>query len=156
LSINQLQKVKGFLWVLIDHIRERPFNLKGFFFFLKKYSDFGGGKKAAGVIVGLGGQKQNNTSPKLENSQLTLPPEPSTSEDPGQATEDVKSILSSSNIFITECVTANYLSCVALSHLTFVSGDKILVMQHLFFLDQTCLLHNYVSPSNEGRHIVLV
>jgi hypothetical protein len=34
--------------ITIDQIRERPFNLKGrggYGFFLKKYSDFGGGKK---------------------------------------------------------------------------------------------------------------
>jgi hypothetical protein len=31
----------------LNEIRERPFNLKGrgYGFFLKKYSDFGGGKK---------------------------------------------------------------------------------------------------------------
>ena len=64
--------------------------------------------------------------------------------------------MSCSFVLYLTFLTANDLSCVALSHLTFVSGDKILVMQHLIFLDQTCLLHNYVSPSNEGRHIVLV
>ncbi|CAG2189963.1 unnamed protein product [Mytilus edulis] len=46
---------------------------------------------AAGVIVGLGGQAQNNTSPKLDTSKVTAPAEPAPSEDPGAEADTIKS-----------------------------------------------------------------
>lgn len=47
---------------------------------------------AAGVIVGLGGRKQNNTSPKLDKSKVIAPTAPSPSKDPGAETETIKSM----------------------------------------------------------------
>ncbi|CAG2209692.1 unnamed protein product [Mytilus edulis] len=46
---------------------------------------------AAGVIVGLGGRKQNNTSPKLDKSKVIAPAAPSPSKDPGAEAETIKS-----------------------------------------------------------------
>ncbi|VDI24688.1 Hypothetical predicted protein, partial [Mytilus galloprovincialis] len=46
---------------------------------------------AAGVIVGLGGQAPNNTSPDLDLSKILSPSLPSASEDPGQEADTIKS-----------------------------------------------------------------
>ncbi|VDH91582.1 Hypothetical predicted protein [Mytilus galloprovincialis] len=46
---------------------------------------------AAGVIVGLGGQAQNNTSPKLDKSKVIAPAAPAASEDPGSEADTIKS-----------------------------------------------------------------
>ncbi|CAG2200472.1 unnamed protein product [Mytilus edulis] len=46
---------------------------------------------AVGVIVGLGGQAENNTSPDLDLSKILQPDPPATSEDPGQGVDTIKS-----------------------------------------------------------------